>query len=213
MTGNKQKSIFRRYQTCLAVTVFAAALSCQATLLRFSLPEPLRQSLGCYDNCVCVRIGWQVAAAAATESGEYSGRGGPTSESSSGTSKLSSKSAKERRNRRKKRKQREEEEERGCRDKFHKSESEDSIKRSSFRFSIDANRLSYEKRCSSPNQVNKKSSIKSRQCCLIFIQISMHLWKCDVKWTILPFLCNVKESLKNSWNRYRSVSAFKGHPL
>ncbi|XP_019113019.1 sodium channel protein type 2 subunit alpha isoform X1 [Larimichthys crocea] len=94
----------------------------------------------------------QVAAAAATESGEYSGRGGPTSESSSGTSKLSSKSAKERRNRRKKRKQREEEEERGVRDKFHKSESEDSIKRSSFRFSIDANRLSYEKRCSSPNQ-------------------------------------------------------------
>ncbi|XP_070787005.1 sodium channel, voltage-gated, type I like, alpha b isoform X4 [Enoplosus armatus] len=93
-----------------------------------------------------------VAAAAATESGEYSGRGGPTSESSSGTSKLSSKSAKERRNRRKKRKQREEEEERGAHDKFHKSESEDSIKRSSFRFSIDANRLSYEKRCSSPNQ-------------------------------------------------------------
>ncbi|XP_008323058.1 sodium channel, voltage-gated, type I like, alpha b isoform X3 [Cynoglossus semilaevis] len=95
----------------------------------------------------------QVAAAAATatESGEYSGRGGPTSESSSGTSKLSSKSAKERRNRRKKRKQREEEEEREGR-KFHKSESEDSIKRSSFRFSIDANRLSYEKRCSSPNQ-------------------------------------------------------------
>ncbi|XP_033472198.1 sodium channel protein type 2 subunit alpha isoform X1 [Epinephelus lanceolatus] len=94
----------------------------------------------------------QVAAAAAMESGEYSGRGGPTSESSSGTSKLSSKSAKERRNRRKKRKQREEEEERGVRDKFHKSESEDSIKRTSFRFSIDANRLSYEKRCSSPNQ-------------------------------------------------------------
>ncbi|KAF3706378.1 Sodium channel protein type 2 subunit alpha [Channa argus] len=94
----------------------------------------------------------QVAAAAATESGEYSGRRGPTSESSSGTSKLSSKSAKERRNRRKKRKQREEEEEREGRDKFHKSESEDSIKRSTFRFSIDANRLSYEKRCSSPNQ-------------------------------------------------------------
>ncbi|KAJ3584304.1 hypothetical protein NHX12_014800, partial [Muraenolepis orangiensis] len=32
------------------------------------------------------------------------------------------------------------------------SGSVDSIKRSSFRFSIDANRLSYEKRCSSPNQ-------------------------------------------------------------
>uniref|UniRef100_A0AAZ3SKE2 Sodium channel protein n=1 Tax=Oncorhynchus tshawytscha TaxID=74940 RepID=A0AAZ3SKE2_ONCTS len=88
-----------------------------------------------------------VAAAAATEShGEYSGRGGPSSEASSGTSKLSSKSAKERMNRQKKRK------ERGEHEKFHKSESEDSIKRLSFRFSIDANRLSYEKRCSSPNQ-------------------------------------------------------------
>ncbi|XP_029612528.1 sodium channel protein type 2 subunit alpha isoform X1 [Salmo trutta] len=88
-----------------------------------------------------------VAAAAATEShGEYSGRGGPSSEASSGTSKLISKSAKERMNRQKKRK------ERGEHKKFHKSESEDSIKRLSFRFSIDANRLSYEKRCSSPNQ-------------------------------------------------------------
>ncbi|XP_056444692.1 sodium channel, voltage-gated, type I like, alpha b isoform X2 [Gadus chalcogrammus] len=115
----------------------------------------------------------QVAAAAAAagpeeESGEYSergeggggggggggGRGGAavTSESSSLASKLSSKSAKERRNRRKKRRQREEEEERGRRGTVHKSESEDSIKRSSFRFSIDANRLTYEKRCSSPNQ-------------------------------------------------------------
>ncbi|XP_045081476.1 sodium channel protein type 2 subunit alpha-like isoform X2 [Coregonus clupeaformis] len=93
-----------------------------------------------------------VAAAAATEShGEYSGREGPSSETSTGTSKLSSKSAKERRNRQKKRKQREEEE-RGEHETFHKSESEDSIKRLSFRFSIDANRLSYEKRCSSPNQ-------------------------------------------------------------
>uniref|UniRef100_A0A671YBS6 Sodium channel protein n=1 Tax=Sparus aurata TaxID=8175 RepID=A0A671YBS6_SPAAU len=103
------------------------------------LKRQQEEARGRHDNCVCALI-------------EYSGRGGPTSESSSGTSKLSSKSAKERRNRRKKRKQREEEEERGARDKFHKSESEDSIKRSSFRFSIDANRLSYEKRCSSPNQ-------------------------------------------------------------
>ncbi|XP_061538665.1 sodium channel, voltage-gated, type I like, alpha b [Phycodurus eques] len=94
----------------------------------------------------------QVAAAAATDSGEYSGRGGPTSESSSVTSKLSSKSAKERRNRRKKRKQKEEEEEeRGAYNKFHKSLTVDSINRS-FHFSIDPNRLSYEKRCSSPNQ-------------------------------------------------------------
>ncbi|KAF4111949.1 hypothetical protein G5714_006744 [Onychostoma macrolepis] len=93
----------------------------------------------------------QVAAAAATESGEYSGRGGLSEESSSGGSRLSSKSAKERRNRRKKRKQREEEE-KADQEKFHKSASEDSIRRPGFRFSIDANRLSYEKKCSTPNQ-------------------------------------------------------------
>ncbi|XP_035265180.1 sodium channel, voltage-gated, type I-like, alpha isoform X4 [Anguilla anguilla] len=90
------------------------------------------------------------AAAAINESGEYSGRAGLTETSSEG-SKLSSKSAKERRNRRKKRKQREEQE-RGEGEKFRKSESEDSIKRTSFRFSIDGNRLSYEKRYSSPHQ-------------------------------------------------------------
>ncbi|KAL7890707.1 hypothetical protein AOLI_G00001830 [Acnodon oligacanthus] len=106
------------------------------------------------DNGACAVVGWQVAAAAATESGEYSGRGGLSEESSSGGSRLSSKSAKERRNRRKKRKQREEEEEeeKADQEKFHKSESEDSIRRSGFRFSIDANRLSYEKKCSTPNQ-------------------------------------------------------------
>uniref|UniRef100_A0A8C2JVK4 Sodium channel protein n=1 Tax=Cyprinus carpio TaxID=7962 RepID=A0A8C2JVK4_CYPCA len=70
---------------------------------------------------------------------------------SSGGSRLSSKSAKERRNRRKKRKQREEEE-KADQEKFHKSISEDSIRRPGFRFSIDANRLSYEKKCSTPNQ-------------------------------------------------------------
>lgn len=102
-------------------------------------------------------IGRQVAAAAATESGEYSGRGGLSEESSSGGSRLSSKSAKERRNRRKKRKQREEEEEKADQEKFHKSESEDSIRRSGFRFSMDANRLSYEKKCSTPNQVTSCS--------------------------------------------------------
>ncbi|KAL0190535.1 hypothetical protein M9458_013233, partial [Cirrhinus mrigala] len=96
------------------------------------------------DNGACAVIGWQVAAAAATESGEYSGRGGLSEESSSG-------GAKERRNRRKKRKQREEEE-KADQEKFHKSASEDSIRRPGFRFSIDANRLSYEKKCSTPNQ-------------------------------------------------------------
>uniref|UniRef100_A0A8C2JWQ8 Sodium channel protein n=1 Tax=Cyprinus carpio TaxID=7962 RepID=A0A8C2JWQ8_CYPCA len=68
---------------------------------------------------------------------EYSGRGGLSEESSSGGSRLSSKSAKERRNRRKKRKQREEEE-KADQEKFHKSISEDSIRRPGFRFSIDS---------------------------------------------------------------------------
>uniref|UniRef100_A0A8C1MW87 Sodium channel protein n=1 Tax=Cyprinus carpio TaxID=7962 RepID=A0A8C1MW87_CYPCA len=68
---------------------------------------------------------------------EYSGRGGLSEESSSGGSRLSSKSAKERRNRRKKRKQREEEE-KANQEKFHKSASEDSIRRPGFRFSIDS---------------------------------------------------------------------------
>ncbi len=108
-------------------------------------------------------IGWQVAAAAATESGEYSGRGGLSEESSSGGSRLSSKSAKDRRNRRKKRKQREKEE-KADQEKFHKSASEDSIRRPGFRFSMDANRLSYEKKCSTPNQVT-----------------ASFLWKCSLR--------------------------------
>ncbi|XP_039613454.1 sodium channel, voltage-gated, type I-like, alpha isoform X1 [Polypterus senegalus] len=91
------------------------------------------------------------AAAAAAESEDYSG-GDHLTESSSEASKLSSKSAKERRNRRKKRKQKEEEEEKGDYEKFRKSESEDSIKRRGFGFSIDGNRLTYEKRYSSPHQ-------------------------------------------------------------
>uniref|UniRef100_A0A8B9ZL82 Sodium channel protein n=1 Tax=Anas platyrhynchos TaxID=8839 RepID=A0A8B9ZL82_ANAPL len=80
-------------------------------------------------------------------------RSGGLSESSSEASKLSSKSAKERRNRRKKRKQKEqsggEEKEE---DEFHKSESEDSIRRKGFRLSIEGNRLTYEKKYSSPHQ-------------------------------------------------------------
>nr|DAA34931.1 TPA_inf: voltage-dependent sodium channel SCN2A [Anolis carolinensis] len=94
-------------------------------------------------------------AAAADESREFSDVGGVGgfSESSSATSKLSSKSAKERRNRRKKRKQREQSEgDEKDEDEFHKSESEDSIRRKGFRFSIEGNRLTYEKRFSSPHQ-------------------------------------------------------------
>uniref|UniRef100_A0A670JEZ6 Sodium channel protein n=1 Tax=Podarcis muralis TaxID=64176 RepID=A0A670JEZ6_PODMU len=87
-----------------------------------------------------------------SEFSEVGGVGG-FSESSSVTSKLSSKSAKERRNRRKKRKQREQSEgDEKDEDEFHKSESEDSIRRKGFRFSIEGNRLTYEKRFSSPHQ-------------------------------------------------------------
>uniref|UniRef100_A0A8C6YVE5 Sodium voltage-gated channel alpha subunit 1 n=1 Tax=Nothoprocta perdicaria TaxID=30464 RepID=A0A8C6YVE5_NOTPE len=95
------------------------------------------------------------AAAASAESREPSaaeGAGG-LSESSSEASKLSSKSAKERRNRRKKRKQKEQSGgEEKDEDEFHKSESEDSIRRKGFRFSIEGNRLTYEKKYSSPHQ-------------------------------------------------------------
>uniref|UniRef100_A0A670JKB0 Sodium channel protein n=1 Tax=Podarcis muralis TaxID=64176 RepID=A0A670JKB0_PODMU len=66
---------------------------------------------------------------------------GGLSESSSEASKLSSKSAKERRNRRKKRKQREQSGgEEKDEDEFHRSESEDSIRRKGCRFSIEGNR-------------------------------------------------------------------------
>ncbi|XP_019335958.1 sodium channel protein type 1 subunit alpha isoform X2 [Alligator mississippiensis] len=95
------------------------------------------------------------AAAASAESREPSAEGGlgGLSESSSEASKLSSKSAKERRNRRKKRKQKEQSGgEEKDEDEFHKSESEDSIRRKGFRFSIEGNRLTYEKKYSSPHQ-------------------------------------------------------------
>ncbi|XP_063256653.1 sodium channel protein type 1 subunit alpha isoform X10 [Prinia subflava] len=99
-----------------------------------------------------------VGAAAVTASAESrepsaGGEAGGLSESSSDASKLSSKSAKERRNRRKKRKQKEQSGgEEKDEDEFHKSESEDSIRRKGFRLSIEGNRLTYEKKYSSPHQ-------------------------------------------------------------
>uniref|UniRef100_A0A8D0ECH6 Sodium channel protein n=1 Tax=Salvator merianae TaxID=96440 RepID=A0A8D0ECH6_SALMN len=67
---------------------------------------------------------------------------GGLSESSSEASKLSSKSAKERRNRRKKRKQKEQSGgEEKDEDEFHRSESEDSIRRKGCRFSIEGNSM------------------------------------------------------------------------
>ncbi|NXE58411.1 SCN2A protein, partial [Calcarius ornatus] len=95
-------------------------------------------------------------AAASVASRDFSGVGGlgELLESSSEASKLSSKSAKDRRNRRKKRRQKEmsEAEDKGDIDKFPKSESEDSIRRKSFRFSTEGSQLTYEKRLTSPHQ-------------------------------------------------------------
>ncbi|XP_051842207.1 sodium channel protein type 3 subunit alpha isoform X1 [Antechinus flavipes] len=96
----------------------------------------------------------QAVAAASAASRDFSGIGGlgELLESSSEASKLSSKSAKERRNRRKKRKQKEQPGGvQGESDKFPKSESEDSVRRS-FHMSMDGSRLNYEKRFSSPHQ-------------------------------------------------------------
>ncbi|XP_030614766.1 sodium channel, voltage-gated, type I-like, alpha isoform X2 [Archocentrus centrarchus] len=87
-------------------------------------------------------------AAAEAEGGEASDKVGGA-ESSSDASKLSSKSAKERRNRRKKRK---EEEGKGPEGKLPKSESQDSIQRTRNRFSVDANLLNYDMKCSSAHQ-------------------------------------------------------------
>uniref|UniRef100_A0A3Q1APS0 Sodium channel protein n=1 Tax=Amphiprion ocellaris TaxID=80972 RepID=A0A3Q1APS0_AMPOC len=88
------------------------------------------------------------ASAAVAEGGETTDKVGGT-ESSSDASKLSSKSAKERRNRRRKRK---EEEGKGTEGKIPKSESQDSIKRARCRFSVDANLLNYDMKCSSAHQ-------------------------------------------------------------
>ncbi|KAF4087030.1 hypothetical protein AMELA_G00091240 [Ameiurus melas] len=86
------------------------------------------------------------AQAAVFESVKLSG------DSSSETSKLSSKSAKERCNRRKKRKQREEEGEKGDNEMVHNSDPENSITRTSFRYSLDGNILSYNRTYQSPHQ-------------------------------------------------------------
>ncbi|KAF6362150.1 sodium voltage-gated channel alpha subunit 3 [Rhinolophus ferrumequinum] len=97
----------------------------------------------------------QAVAAASAASRDFSGIGGlgELLESSSEASKLSSKSAKEWRNRRKKRRQREHlEGNKGEEDRFPKSESEDSVKRRSFLFSMDGNQLTNDKKFYSPHQ-------------------------------------------------------------
>uniref|UniRef100_A0A452IH92 Sodium channel protein n=1 Tax=Gopherus agassizii TaxID=38772 RepID=A0A452IH92_9SAUR len=98
----------------------------------------------------------QAIAEAAAEFRDFGGKDRicGLSESSSEASKLSSKSAKERRNRRKKRRQRELSggEDKLDDEKFPKSDSEGNIRRKGFRFSLEGNRLTYEKRFTSPHQ-------------------------------------------------------------
>ncbi|KAL7991669.1 hypothetical protein Chor_015925, partial [Crotalus horridus] len=93
-----------------------------------------------------------LAAAAAYKDFRDDGALGRLSETSSELS--SSKSAKERRNRRKKRRQRELSvgEAGGNGKMFPKSESDSSIRRKGFRFSLEGNRLTYENRVISPYQ-------------------------------------------------------------
>ncbi|KAK9410690.1 sodium channel protein type 2 subunit alpha-like [Crotalus adamanteus] len=93
-----------------------------------------------------------LAAAAAYKDFRDDGALGRLSETSSELS--SSKSAKERRNRRKKRRQRELSvgEPGGNGKMFPKSESDSSIRRKGFRFSLEGNRLTYENRVISPYQ-------------------------------------------------------------
>lgn len=93
------------------------------------------------------------AAIAAAEDGEATVRAGGA-ESSSDASKLSSKSAKERRNRRRKKK---EEEGKGASEKLPRSESQDSMRRTHFRFSMDANQLNYDMKISTAHQVQYDS--------------------------------------------------------
>ncbi|XP_069388610.1 sodium channel, voltage-gated, type I-like, alpha [Paralichthys olivaceus] len=88
------------------------------------------------------------ATAASAETGEITDEAGGT-ESSSSVSKLSSKSAKERRNRRRKRK---EEEGKEAEEKLPKSELQDNMKMARCRFSVDANLLNHDRKCSSTHQ-------------------------------------------------------------
>ncbi|GAB1286385.1 Sodium channel protein type 1 subunit alpha [Apodemus speciosus] len=136
----------------LAVVAMAYEEQNQATLEEASRKR--RSFSRCWSNLRSSRkLHSQAAATTASEHSREPSAAGRLSDSSSEASKLSSKSAKERRNRRKKRKQKEQSggEEKDD-DEFHKSESEDSIRRKGFRFSIEGNRLTYEKRYSSPHQ-------------------------------------------------------------
>uniref|UniRef100_A0A672V514 Sodium channel protein n=1 Tax=Strigops habroptila TaxID=2489341 RepID=A0A672V514_STRHB len=129
----------------LAVVAMAYEEQNQATLVEAEQREAdLQQML---EQLKKQQEAAQAIAAAAAEMTEYSGESGihGPSDSSSEASKISSKSAKERRNRRKKRRQKElsGEEDDMKDEKLPKSESDGSIRKKGFRFSLDGNRLAY----------------------------------------------------------------------
>ncbi|XP_030343665.1 sodium channel protein type 2 subunit alpha-like isoform X1 [Strigops habroptila] len=138
----------------LAVVAMAYEEQNQATLVEAEQREAdLQQML---EQLKKQQEAAQAIAAAAAEMTEYSGESGihGPSDSSSEASKISSKSAKERRNRRKKRRQKElsGEEDDMKDEKLPKSESDGSIRKKGFRFSLDGNRLAYAKPFTSPHQ-------------------------------------------------------------
>uniref|UniRef100_A0A672IP04 Sodium channel protein n=1 Tax=Salarias fasciatus TaxID=181472 RepID=A0A672IP04_SALFA len=131
----------------LAVVAMAYEEQSQATLQEAKEKEEEFQAM--LDQLKRQQEEAQAAEAAAIADGRrVSDKGGGT-ESSSDASKLSSKSAKERRNRRRKKK---EDEGKGGDEKFPKSESQDNLKRTHCRFSVDANVLNYDMKCSSMHQ-------------------------------------------------------------
>ncbi|XP_030435337.1 sodium channel protein type 2 subunit alpha isoform X8 [Gopherus evgoodei] len=147
----------------------------------------------------------QAIAEAAAEFRDFGGKDRicGLSESSSEASKLSSKSAKERRNRRKKRRQRELSggEDKLDDEKFPKSDSEGNIRRKGFRFSLEGNRLTYEKRFTSPHQsTTSETEIKKRRSSSY--KISMDLLEDPTirhrAMSIASILTNTMEELEES---------------
>lgn len=100
-------------------------------------------------------------------------------------SKLSSKSEKELKNRRKKKKQKEQSGEGEKEDRVRKSESEDSIRRKGFRFSLEGSRLTYEKRFSSPHQVKILGNVN---CIFITINFVKDMPEFDRNKTAFPLV-------------------------
>ncbi|XP_043344122.1 sodium channel protein type 3 subunit alpha isoform X2 [Cervus elaphus] len=161
----------------------------------------------------------QAVAAASAASRDFSGIGGlgELLESSSEASKLSSKSAKEWRNRRKKRRQREnlEGSNKGEGNRFPKSESEDSVKRRSFLFSMDGNRLTSDKKFYSPHQgTTTETEVRKRR--LSSYQISMEMLEDSSgrqrAMSIASILTNTMEELEESrqkcppcWYRFANM--------